>query len=59
MRKLSILFGFALVIIAILPISPILADGPIEGRAGRAEIRFLEGMIDYHQMALDMGNGLS
>jgi uncharacterized protein (DUF305 family) len=33
---------------------PALADGPIEGRSGRAEVRFLEGMIDHHQMALDM-----
>ncbi|MBC8099915.1 MAG: DUF305 domain-containing protein, partial [Armatimonadetes bacterium] len=33
-----------------------LADTPVEGRAGRAELRFLEGMIDHHQMALDMGN---
>ncbi|HYO87581.1 MAG TPA: DUF305 domain-containing protein, partial [Candidatus Limnocylindrales bacterium] len=33
-----------------------LADGPIPGRAGRAEVRFLEGMIDHHQMALDMAN---
>jgi uncharacterized protein (DUF305 family) len=32
------------------------ADAPIEGRAGRAELRFLEGMIDHHQMALDMAN---
>lgn len=30
------------------------ADAPIEGRAGRAEVRFMEGMIDHHQMALDM-----
>lgn len=33
---------------------PVLAKGPIEGRAGRAEVRFMEGMIDHHQMALDM-----
>ena len=33
-----------------------LADGPVDGRTGRAEIRFLEGMIDHHQMALDMAN---
>lgn len=33
-----------------------LADAPIEGRVGRAEVRFLEGMMDHHQMALDMGN---
>jgi uncharacterized protein (DUF305 family) len=31
-----------------------LADKPVEGRAGRAEVRFLQGMIDHHQMALDM-----
>lgn len=35
-------------------VSPILAKGPIESRAGRAEVRFMEGMIDHHQMALDM-----
>lgn len=32
------------------------ADAPVDGRAGRAELRFLEGMIDHHQMALDMAN---
>lgn len=30
------------------------ADGPITGRAGRAEVRYMEGMIDHHQMAVDM-----
>jgi len=30
------------------------ADAPKESRSTRAEIRFLEGMIDHHQMALDM-----
>jgi len=30
------------------------ADAPKENRSTRAEIRFLEGMIDHHQMALDM-----
>jgi uncharacterized protein (DUF305 family) len=43
-----------LVVVAVLAISPSLADTPVEGRAGRAEVRFLEGMIDHHQMALDM-----
>lgn len=33
---------------------PSFAKEPTEGRAGRAEVRFLEGMIDHHQMALDM-----
>jgi uncharacterized protein (DUF305 family) len=32
------------------------ADAPTDGRVGRAEIRFMEGMIDHHQMALDMAN---
>lgn len=35
-----------------LPVSN--ADSPVEGRAGRAEMRFMQGMIDHHQMALDM-----
>jgi uncharacterized protein (DUF305 family) len=30
------------------------ADALTEGRAGRAEIRFLQGMIDHHMMALVM-----
>lgn len=33
---------------------PVAADGPAAGRAGRAEVRYMEGMIDHHQMALDM-----
>ncbi|HRE48032.1 MAG TPA: DUF305 domain-containing protein [Aggregatilineales bacterium] len=37
-------------------LSVVHADSPTEGRAGRAEVRFLEGMIDHHQMALDMAN---
>jgi uncharacterized protein (DUF305 family) len=32
------------------------ADTPVDGRAGRAELRYLEGMMDHHQMALDMAN---
>jgi uncharacterized protein (DUF305 family) len=40
----ALLLGFALVS----------ADDAIEGRNGRAEVRFLQGMIDHHQMALDM-----
>jgi uncharacterized protein (DUF305 family) len=37
-------------------VSRVVADAPTEGRAGRAEVRFLQGMIDHHQMALDMAN---
>jgi uncharacterized protein (DUF305 family) len=40
----------------VVGISGALADAPIDGRSGRAEVRFLEGMIDHHQMALDMAN---
>ena len=29
---------------------------PASDRGARAEVRFLEGMIDHHQMALDMAN---
>src|SRR5512134_1061454 len=36
-----------------LAVSPAWADGPTN-RTERAEVRFLEGMIDHHQMALDM-----
>lgn len=35
-------------------VMPVAADGPVTGRAGRAEVRYMEGMIDHHQMALDM-----
>lgn len=50
------LSGFVLiVVVALFALTlPASADGPAEGRAGRAEMRFLEGMIDHHQMALDM-----
>ncbi|MBI5959387.1 MAG: DUF305 domain-containing protein [Chloroflexi bacterium] len=43
------------VMLAALAVSPAWADGPTD-RTGRAEVRFLEGMIDHHQMALDMAN---
>lgn len=61
-RKISVIF--TLVFTALLLTLPALASEPIAGRAGRAELRFLEGMIDHHQMALDMagdclGNGES
>lgn len=45
-----------LAVLLVVGVSAALADAPIEGRSGRAEVRFLEGMIDHHQMALDMAN---
>lgn len=56
MKRHGLIFS-ALVILLIVAVAPsAFADGPIEGRAGRAEVRFLEGMSDHHQMALDMAN---
>lgn len=52
-RVLLGLFGFMLAM-SVVPLS--LADAPIEGRNGRTELRFMEGMIDHHQMAIDMAN---
>ncbi len=51
-------YVFLLVCLSILTLmgSTVFADEPVEGRAGRAEVRFLEGMIDHHQMAVDMAN---
>lgn len=49
---------YVLVLVFILLSIPTLAlaDAPTEGRAGRAEVRFMQGMIDHHQMAIDMAN---
>lgn len=41
-----------LVVVTAVPAA--MADAPVEGRIGRAELRFMEGMIDHHQMAIDM-----
>ncbi|MCU0514984.1 MAG: DUF305 domain-containing protein [Anaerolineae bacterium] len=46
-----------LVVVLLLLSAPLtLAMGAAEGRAGRAEVRFLQGMIDHHHMALMMAN---
>ncbi|PJF35099.1 MAG: hypothetical protein CUN49_12270 [Candidatus Thermofonsia Clade 1 bacterium] len=51
--KSTLVLGL-LVVIAFGIWQSVQADGPISGRNGRAEVRFLQGMIDHHQMALDM-----
>src|SRR5512145_53725 len=43
-----------IVLVVALTALPAYADGPVTGRNGRAEVRYLEGMIDHHQMAVDM-----
>lgn len=50
--------GFWLLVVLALTLValPAAAHEPSEGRVGRAEVRFLQGMIDHHQMALDMAN---
>jgi uncharacterized protein (DUF305 family) len=52
MKKMFV--GLMLLAASLLLVLPSLAGGPEEDRVGRAEVRFLEGMIDHHQMALDM-----
>lgn len=54
MRKSRIVIALVTLIALVLAGSAVYADSPVEERAGRAEVRFLEGMIDHHQMALDM-----
>lgn len=56
MKKLWLSLGLVVLALTVLVAPSAFADGPVEGRAGRAEVRFLEGMIDHHQMALDMAN---
>src|SRR3990172_5226968 len=56
MKKLWLSLGWMVVVVTALVVPAVFADAQVEGRAGRAEVRFLEGMIDHHQMALDMAN---
>jgi len=53
MKRLALLW-IGIVALLSLTVQQAQADGPVSGRAGRAEVRFMEGMIDHHQMALDM-----
>lgn len=55
MKVFRSIIGLALFVFAIVAL-PVMADAPVEGRIGRTELRFMEGMIDHHQMALDMAN---
>lgn len=56
MFKRSLLLSVMTLFFAVVGFSVVNADGPIEGRVGRAEMRFLEGMMNHHQMAVDMAN---
>jgi len=55
LKKRNVLLSCLLsAILALLSFSITSADAGSDGRAGRSEVRFMEGMIDHHQMALDM-----
>jgi uncharacterized protein (DUF305 family) len=54
MKKLWIVCSLLALMLTATALPVTLADDPVDGRAGRAEVRFLQGMIDHHQMALDM-----
>ena len=54
MKKFQWQIGCLVLVLLSVGVSATLADSPVIGRAGRAEVRFLEGMMDHHQMALDM-----
>lgn len=53
MKTVRMIMGL-LVLVMTVAVLPVMADAPVEGRIGRAEVRFMEGMIDHHQMAIDM-----
>lgn len=54
MKKQGFIAGLLVLILAVFALPMIYADSPADGREGRAEMRFMQGMIDHHQMALDM-----
>ena len=56
MKKYTLIVGLIALVLTVFSMPAVLADGPVDSRAGRAEVRFMEGMMDHHQMAVDMGN---
>lgn len=54
MKKNGLVTGLLVLVLAVFTLSVSYADDRVDGRAGRAEMRFMQGMIDHHQMALDM-----
>src|SRR5512141_910008 len=55
MRRVWIVFGILAFSLVALTTTTALA-APTSDRGARAEVRFLEGMSDHHQMAVDMAN---
>jgi uncharacterized protein (DUF305 family) len=56
LKTWAVLVGLGLAVLALLVGGAARAESPAEGRAGRAEVRFLQGMIDHHAMAIDMAD---
>lgn len=56
MKKQYLVFLVIALVLTVFLVPTAFADDPVEGRAGRAELRFMEGMSDHHQMAIDMAN---
>jgi len=56
MKNRIMFIALAALVLSAFASAATLADGPVEGRSGRAELRYMEGMIDHHQMAVDMAN---
>ncbi len=56
MKRQWFAFGVFTLVFMLVALPSVFADGPVTGRAGRAEVRFLEGMIDHHQTSLDLAN---
>lgn len=52
MKRSWIVAALLLSIVMLVP--AVWGDAPVDGRVGRAEVRYMEGMIDHHQMAIDM-----
>jgi uncharacterized protein (DUF305 family) len=55
MRRKWIFFWILVLSLVTLTRTTIFAASPAD-RSARAEVRFLEGMMDHHQMAVDMAN---
>src|SRR5688572_16464908 len=54
MKKYCLLLTIVVLLFTVSTPTAVIADKPAEGRVDRSEVRFMEGMIDHHQMALDM-----
>jgi uncharacterized protein (DUF305 family) len=54
MKTFRMILGLLTLMLVVIAAPAAMADAPVEGRIGRTEVRFMEGMIDHHQMAIDM-----